>query len=78
MHEPMTLTKDRRERVEQLLKRAAVALIDAQIEMLMDTPSVYEHELSKRLSPELLELYKATEGAEGAVVTAQNLLGTGA
>lgn len=74
LNEPMKLTKERKNRVEHLLKQAALLLIEAQLEMLMDTPSIYEHELSKRLSPELFNLYKTTEEAETTVVSAQNSL----
>ena len=70
----MVLSTARRERVKCFLQAAAVALIDAQIEMLMDTPHSSEWELSARLSPELLTLYRATYAAEHATVDAQNLL----
>ena len=69
----MVLSTARRERVEHLLQKAAVALIDAQIEMLMDTPAI-PWELSARLAPELLTLYRAVYAAEHATVDAQNLL----
>ena len=64
----LVLSAARRERVEHL-----VALIDAQIEMLMDTPAI-PWELSARLSPELLTLYRAVYAAENATVDAQRLL----
>ena len=70
----LVLSAARRERVKHILQAAAVALIDAQIEMLMDTPAVYERELSARLAPELLTLYRAVYAAEHATVDAQNLL----
>ncbi len=74
MPEPMKLRQEQKVRVAQLLSQAAVLLIEAQLVMLTDTPSVYEHELSKRLSPELFNLYKATANAEGAVVASQELV----
>lgn len=71
----MDLTQNRKDRVTHHLKTAVMALLDAQIEMLMDAPGpIYDWELPARLSPELLALYKATEVAESAVVEAQKLV----
>jgi hypothetical protein len=61
---PMVLTKERQTAVEAHINRAISALVDAQIEMLIDSPGLFERELSKRLSPALHQAYSFAATAE--------------